>query len=249
MKQNRIFILLSFIMIVFSACEKSYTTDDLSKDFTTHVVYKYIGDQVVITPPGEPYTDPGVIATEAGVNVELDNVEVFGATTGYYGDVVNYEVPDKYTIVYTATNSDGYVRTAEKTVFVINFGDLTTNIEGLYKADVVRNGVVAPEYQGMEYIMIWKTAPNVYQISDAIGGYYAIGRAYGPAYAASGLTVTANNIAINDFTFGGPVGVGAFGGALTMNSMTVNPVNKTIKFQTFWDAGYLFDVTLTQVSL
>ena len=97
--------------------------------------------------------------------------------------------------------------------------------------------------------MIWKTGADTYEISDAIGGYYAIGRAYGNDYMATGMSITANDISANDFTFGSPIGVGAFGGALTMDNMSVDAGAKTIDFQSSWDAGYKFVVTLTQVSL
>ena len=94
-----------------------------------------------------------------------------------------------------------------------------------------------------------KVGPNTYQLSDGIGGYYEYGREYGPTYAATGATVVANNIAANDFTIGDSFSAGDFGGVAEITAFEVNPITKTIKYTTVWDAGYTFEVTLKQVPL
>jgi hypothetical protein len=129
---------------------------------------------------------------------------------------------------------------------------MVTSIEGLYSSTVVRNGAVNPQYFDMEYILIRKKpggAANEYELSDAIGGYYDIGRAYGAGYRATNMIVTANDIPGNSFSFSAPVPVGAFGGALTMQSFSVDSATKTINFVSDWDSGFNFVVTLTQVAL
>jgi len=98
----------------------------------------------------------------------------------------------------------------------------------------------------MEYVYIIKTGENTYQRSDVIGRYYDLGREYGTAYAGTGATVTANNIAANDFSFGDPVPVGAFGGEGEITSMTVNAAEQTITYNVEWDV-YTFKIILKQV--
>ena len=90
---------------------------------------------------------------------------------------------------------------------------------------------------------------NVYQLSDAIGGYYDFGRGYGFHYAGTGMTVTANDIPGNDFTYGANIGVGAFGGDLAMTAFSVDAANRTINLTTEWSFGFTFEVELIQVDL
>ncbi|AVR44161.1 hypothetical protein C7S20_02150 [Christiangramia fulva] len=191
----------------------------------------------------ESYTDPGAIAEAGGQEIELTT-----SISGTYFGGNTIDGPDIYSVAYSAFNEDGIPATAFRSVYwpPCN-GDLVNSITGVYEADVVRNGSTSPQYQDLGPIMIIDLGNGVYQLSDAIGGYYDYGRGYGPAYAATGMTVTANNIATNDFTLDDTTGVGAFGGTLEMDSFTVNPAAGTIKFKTSWDAGYVFEVTLTQV--
>ena len=134
-------------------------------------------------------------------------------------------------------------------------GDLTTSIEGLYTSNVVRTfpGTTG-SYTGLTYILIRKKpgSTNVYQVSDAIGGWYSLGRALGDAYLAPGLEITANNIPANDFTLGGTPQVLTFGGPIVPKSLTVDAATKTLVLETSWDNGagtvYEFTATLKQVS-
>jgi hypothetical protein len=240
-------VLLVLSLFVFTACEKQYETSDLST-VTNYPVFQMTGASVITIPQGTAYTEPGIKAT-AGTEEVAVTVSVVGIFSGYKGTDVNTNVPDRYTITYSASNSDGFVNTVTRTVWVAITGDLVNSIEGLYTATIVRNGVSSPQYTDLEYVLIWKKSGNTYSISDAIGGYYALGRAYGDNYMALGMTVTANDIPSNDFTYGGTIGVGAFGGALDMTAFSVNSGAKTIDFTTDWDAGYTFVVTLTQVQL
>ena len=107
--------------------------------------------------------------------------------------------------------------------------------------------MVNPQYQDLGPVIIKDLGGGVYQLSDAIGGYYDFGRGYGYTYAAKGMKVKANDIAANDFTFTDVVEVGDFGGALSMTSFVVDPTAKTITFKTEWDAGFKFVVTLSQL--
>ena len=232
------------VLMLFTNC----STDDTSNisDLTFYPEFSLMGEELIYinTAMGEDFQEPGVVVTENGLEIEYQT-SVVGIYRG--GDMIDASVSDLYTITYAATNQDGYSGSASRDVWVYSDSDLVSSIEGLYTSTVVRNGVSAPEYNNMEYMLIWKNADGTYGLSDAIGGYYAFGRAYGVGYAAQGLVITANNIANNDFSFNDPIGVGAFGGNLVITEFTVNSANNTISFTSDWDQGYSFQVTLTQV--
>ncbi|WP_458627535.1 BT_2262 family domain-containing protein [Winogradskyella sp. PC D3.3] len=187
------------------------------------------------------YTDPGAVASVAGNEIDLNTV-----TSGtYFGsDAINS--PDLYNVSYSAFNSDGIPATAFREVLwpPCN-GDLITSIAGIYTASLTRT----PGYSTTDIgpILIKDLGNDVYAISDAIAGWYQYEYGYGADYAALGMTVTANDISANDFTHDDVIGVGAFGGALSMDSFSVNPNTGTIEFETTWSSGYVFEVTLTQI--
>ncbi len=248
MKSMRNLILASLLlggMFTFTACDNEPSAKDISR-VTYFPSFEYEGGDFSIVPCGTDFTLAPVKATENGVELPV-TTDIDGAFFGSTAFDVNSA--DKYVITSSATNADGFDGLVTRTVMVACTGDLINSLEGLYSATVVRNGVMSAQYQNLKYVIIKKVGPNQYQLSDAIGGYYAIGRAYGDAYNASGLVITANNIPANDFSFSGPVGVGAFGGSLTMSDFDVNPENGTITFTSVWDAGFTFVVTLTQVPL
>jgi len=247
MKKN-IIVLISFLALILAGCNKTKDSEGVSSityfpEFTVNGAGEYFLNV------GDPFSDPGVTAEENGVEIPVTS-SVVGEFFGYSGDDVPTDMADKYTITYSATNSDGYDGTATRTVWVVETGDLVTSIAGLYTSTIVRNGDVGnPQYTDLEYIMISDNGDGTYNLSDAIGGYYAIGRGYGPDYAAAGLLITANDIPGNSFSFNDPIGVGAFGGNLLITAFVVNAGAGTISFTGDWDAGYVFEVTLTQVTL
>lgn len=243
MKNSRIIYLLTALLAFsFWSCEKEYESH---YRVTYYPTFEMTGDEVIYNPFGTAFTDPGVKATESGEEIEVTTAisgDFFGATS------FNANATDRYLYTYSATNSDGYSASTSRIVYNINSGDLVNNIEGLYTSTVVRNGASGAQYTNMKYVAITKTGANTYMLSDAIGGYYDMGRSYGAAYRAPGMIITANNIASNDFTFS-DAEVGSFGGVVTMESMTVNAAAKTITFTSTWDSGYTFVVTLKQVQL
>lgn len=245
MKNLRIIYILSVLFaFAFSGCEREKEAEELY-DITYYANFEMTGDEVIFNPFGTAFTDPGIKATEAGTEIPVTTTisgDFFGGTS------FDANSADRYLFTYKATNSDGYEATSSRLVYNVKTGDLVNSIEGLYTATVVRNKVVSAQYKDMKYVMIAKTGANTYVLSDAIGGYYDIGRAYGAAYRAPGLTITATDIPGNQFTFGTSE-VGSFGGVVTMNSLTVDPAAKTIVFSSDWDAGYSFVVTLKQVQL
>jgi hypothetical protein len=246
MKKNKITrnILLAISLIAVMSCEKKIDSDGLSK-ITYYPNFTMNGDAEMLLSVGADFTDPGVVATENGNEIP-NTVTVTGDFFSGAVSSVNTDVADKYIINYSATNSDGFAGTISRSVYVYNTGDLVNSIEGLYTSTIYRSGAL--KFVDLPYVMIVKTGTDEYTITDAIGGYYDIGRAYGATYRASGLTIIANDISANDFSFSpASIGVGAFGGVLDGFVMTVDPITKTITLDSSWDAGYTFNVILTQV--
>ena len=233
------------VAFLLGACDKEKSSEGVSR-VTEYPVFEVMGDEVMFHPEGTAFVDPGVSATEGGAELDVEESAV-GVFKGYSGTDVDGNVADHYIKSYSAENKDGFAGTATRDVWVATTGDLVSSIEGVYTSTVVRNGSASAQYTDMQYILIWKNSDGTYSISDGIGGYYDIGRAYGYAYAASGVVITATDIPNNVFSFNNPFGVGAFGGAANMKDMMVDPGAGTITFTTDWDAGYTFEVTLTQV--
>jgi hypothetical protein len=240
------YIILFAIIATFTGCKKELDSEGISR-ITYYPNFTMTGDATIFQTQGTSFTDPGVTATAGAQSLPV-SVKVNGIYTGYKGTTVNTNVADKYVISYSATNVDGFAGTVTRTVYVAKTGDFVNSIEGLYTSTIVRNGVVSAQYQDLKYVIIWKTGTNTYELSDGIGGYYDLGRNYGPAYAAPGCTVIANNISANNFTLGPDFTVGSFGGVVQLTSFSIDAGTKTITFNSSWDAGFKFAVTLTQVN-
>ena len=239
-------ITIAVVGMLSFACEPDLDTKGVSR-ITYFPDITRVGDPTYIIEVGQPYAEPGISAKEGESPIDV--------TTQISGDyfegnisTINTINPDRYTITYSAINSDGFPGSTGRTVYVAGKGDLVTDISGLYTSTVVRNGVSAPKYTNMSYVIIKKTGASTYSLSDIIGGYYDVGRAFGRDYAGTGSTITVNNLGANDFTFGPSIGIGAFGGIADLKEMEVDPIAKQIHLVTDWDGGpYTFVITLTQV--
>jgi hypothetical protein len=246
MKRGFKLIIIALTLFAAFSCEEDKATEGISQ-ITFFPDFDYKGETTVFSKCGAAFADPGVTASEQGKSIPVTtNVRALisgGSLTAVPGTA------DRYTVTYTAVNKDGYDATATRTVWQVCTGDLKTSIEGLYTSTVVRSGSTGPQYTNMQYILIRKKpgTENTYQISDAIGGWYQLGRALGDAYLAPGLEITANSIPKNDFKFGGAPEVLGFGGPITPKSLTVNPDTKTLVLITDWNV-YNFVATLKQVS-
>jgi hypothetical protein len=238
---KKVFLFL-FTAALFSSCSED-TSSDVSR-VTNYPLITLLGDDVVYVHKGDPFTDPGVIVTEGGVEIPYTTT-VTGQFRG--GSTLDTDVEDIYTITYAATNQDGFMGSATRTVIVADTGDLVTNIAGLYRSTVTRNGTLTAQYTDLEYVLIWKNDDGTYQMSDGIGGYYSIGRAYGNAYNATPMVITANNIPANDFDVS-DYEVGTFGDPVHNTAFTVNAANQTINFTSVWSTStvYTFNVLLEQ---
>jgi surface protein with Ig-like domain len=238
---------------LFTACDDSSNTANVSK-VTNYPIITVTGDDPYFVPLGTSYVDPGAIAMEGS-----NEIEVVTTALGKYrgGTSLDTNVADEYQVTYTATNADGFNGLASRTVIVYKTGDLVNSIEGVYTSTVRRNGSLLPASQGssvdMEYVYIWKNDDGTYGISDAFGGWYALGRNLGITSATQGGTI-AGDIPSNTFTFpGNPLGNEYFGGVANITGLTVNPATKTLVLTSTWLAppatNYSFEVTLTQVQL
>jgi len=235
---KKIFLILFAISLV--GCSED-NTEDLS--FVTYYPdFTLIGDETMFVQKGSTFTDPGVIVTEQGEEIEY-TVSVNGQYRG--GNSVDTNVDDVYVLTYSAVNQDGFPGTITRRVVVAEMGDLTTSIAGVYRSTVLRNGAGGAQYNDMEFALIYEEEDGTYTLIDGIGLYYSTGRAYGNTYLAP-ASITANNIATDDFTVP-DFTVGTFGGVVQMLSFTANEDDNSIDFTSSWDSGYIFEVHLDQV--
>lgn len=236
-------VLFAFVAISIS-CTKEVETGEVSRqtDFPTFTVN---GAGVIFQELGTPFVEPGVSATESGQDITVD----LGVSGNYRGgSSLDVAVSDQYSLSYSAVNKDGFSGAVSREVYVAAKGDLVSSIEGIYTATVLREGSGGAQYTNMEYVFIWKNTDGTYEMSDALGGYYNIGRAYGVGYHVSGAKITAVDISTNNFTYTDGA-IPLFGSPFTVSNMVVDPTGKTISFdsRTTDFANGNFEVVLTQV--
>ncbi|MFY0600208.1 MAG: DUF5012 domain-containing protein [Cyclobacteriaceae bacterium] len=232
---------LMLFSVLFMACEDDETANTSS--ITFYPEFEVTGASSLQIGINDDYVEPGILATEQGAQIDV-SVSYTGRFTGFSGT----EIPntaDQYTVNYSALNVDGFAGSASRTVFKIDNGDFVSSIAGLYSSTVVRSTGVT--YSDI-LVLVWETAPNVYEISSYIGGYYGEGSGFGDGYLARGGTITVNDIATNDFTFG-QAQFPIWGNVVDITSMTVDPATKTISYSTLADFGGMWDITMTQVEL
>ncbi len=190
------------------------------------------------------FTDPGGEANEGGSPIELSSTVV-----GEYFGATEVSAPDIYTVTYSALNKDGIPASAFRQVILPPCnGDFVTSIAGLYSTSIVRIGGEA--YADRTFVVIRETStPGTFEISDAFGGFYDLGRGFGAQCAAVGATIKVNDISTNDFdvTTGS---VFCFGPefVITMENFSADPATKTINFvATGTFANAEFTVTMVQL--
>lgn len=243
MKNSKLLLyLFSILGLTLTNCEPSVTApgeyDDSAVTFLPLITLT--GGDVTLDCDATSYTDPGAVASAGGEEIEL-----FTSTSGLYYGSSDVTGPDVYSVSYSAYNADEIPATGfREVVWPPCSGDLVTSIAGTYTCAMTRT----PGYStsGIGPIYIKDLGNGVYGISDAIGGWYEHEYGYGPAYAATGMTVTANDIPSNDFTHTDVIGVGAFGGAANITSFSVDPGTGSISMTTEWSFGYVWEIVLTQ---
>lgn len=250
---KNIFIKLTAMAVcgmLFIGCDAD-STGNVSR-VTNYPIFELNGNSTVFTPLGATFTDPGVVAKEAGVVIPTE-VSFTGNFRG--AKTLDINQADEYTETYTATNKDGFKTSTTRKVVVYKTGDLVNSIEGVYLSTTNRNGSLLPASQGssvdQKYIYIWKNSNGTFGVSDAFGGWYSIGRNIGITSATLG-GIIAGDVSTNTFTFpSNPLGNQYFGGVAEITKLTVNAATKTLVLTTAWTATdgtpYSFVSTLTQV--
>lgn len=222
-------------------CNSDLETEGLST-ITYFPEFQLEGDNFYLIEEGADFVEPGITVLEQGAEIPFTAV-YRGRYSGYSGTTIGTE-PDQYFLTYNAVNKDGFAGTASRTIAAITTGDLTTSLEGAYWSNPVR-------ITGLSYapslVLIWQTAPDKYEISCSVGGFYADGRGDGDVSLSRGGTITVNNLATNDFTFT-PGFIDNFGLAVGITSMTVDAATKTITFVAQGDfANGTWNVAMNQI--
>lgn len=231
-------------LALFTSCEDD-TTKGVSR-VTTFAEFTVAGEDAYVLPYGSDFVDPGATAEESG-----EPIDVSTRYTGTYfngtSSTLNTEEPDIYTATYSAINKDGFPGSVTRSIVIAPpTGDFVNSLEGLYTMTVVRapgGGPADADYTDREYGFITKVGENQYTLTDAIGGYYDYGRAYGPGYAAPGAVIHFED---GVATVVSHAEVGGFGGEATISNVSVDAEAKTLTFKADWP-DYVFTVTYKQV--
>lgn len=225
-------------IFLFASCTQEF---DITPSEVTYLPFIELqGDATVNLGCGDTYNpaDYSAKAYEGGEEITLNEV-VEGS---YYG-ASSVDGPDIYTVSYSALNKDNIPGSAFRTInYLPCSGDMASgDISGVYKSTIVRNGVSSPT---VESVIIKQSDDGKFLLSDAIGGWYDFHYGYGWHYAATGLVLTPTD---GGFSSDQVIGVGDFGGELTLDSFNVDPATGTIVFTTTWSFGYEFVVTLERI--
>lgn len=194
MKKILFNILICSGLLALASCEKKVTTEDPST-ITYYVQFEMNGDKTMYVPLNSTFTDPGVVATENGVDVN-DKVKVsIVDASGAAVDAISTDGPGMYTMTYSAINSDGFSASSSRTVFVYD-PTVTMSMAGTYNADMTLSlygtkgktfADYAPSYgftNECTGITFTELCPGFYYCNDILGGWYDQIRGFGVSYNA-----------------------------------------------------------------
>ncbi len=237
MKNKILYLFMLVLATGFYSCDK-----DTTGGVTLMTYYPSIemqGDNPVAVAIGSNYQDAGVYSELFGVDV-TDKVEVASNVSTDAGGV--------YQVSYTVTSTDGYQRTETRTVIVCdinyNHDDLSGPYTGSVKRTTLSNGGTR-SYSGNP-VTLTKTSLGygIYEISDWIAGFYAVGAAYnyGPNYAFSGLMQVTGENKIVLISMKNP-----WGSPFTQMSGAYDATTGDISWTTNWNNNaYKFEVVITK---
>ena len=108
------YVAIAFIGVVGLSCEDDKVTEGLS-EITYFPDFDYKGEELILSPCGTAFTDPGVTASEKGAPIPVTTSVSAMISGGSLTAVPT--TPDRYTVNYTAVNKDGYDASATRTVW------------------------------------------------------------------------------------------------------------------------------------
>lgn len=224
-----LYSILVCMSFVFGSCDK--TTEDTSK-ITNFVTLERKGDELMFLDKGQAYIEPGYSAEMSGQDV-TSSVHVEGE--------VDVNTPGIYPIVYSAYNEDGFAKTFTRTIYV---SDNTPTIlkPGVYTvaAGSTRTVPSVIAYSGYQ-VSIYQVEPNVYYITDFLGGWYDKRANYGSAYAMVGKFQLNSDNTITPLESH----VAAWGDSMdAMKNATFDPATETLKWSIDYAGQLSFDIIL-----
>lgn len=186
--KSKIKIIFSTLLVVAAftvSCTKD--SEGISK-VTTFPIITLKGESNIGVAQGQAFVDPGFMAMEGTLDI-TKNIKVIGA--------VDVTKPGPYILVYEATNSDGFKRSASRTVVVYDKSSISSaDISGVYSSSIKRKNTstAASSARGPFSINITKISDGLFLIDDLLGGWYYYGSSYGVGYAGLGyIVLKANN--------------------------------------------------------
>ena len=206
MKKILFSILICAGLVTLASCEKKVTTEDPSK-VTHYVVFELLGDETMYVEVNSAFTDPGVSATENGIDVK-DHVvtTIIDRVTGQTVSSIPLDVPGAYAVEYSAANADGFGVSAAREVIVYD-PNFTASIAGTYDTDIdntIYNNypfatwIAAKGYPGnAATVTFTEIVPGFFYCSDLLGGWYAQIRGYGAKYNMTGVVMLNSNNTIS----------------------------------------------------
>lgn len=195
---------------------------------TNYILLNIKGDPVVYVDANTTYEDAGCTAELAGEDVSSQVIVTNPVNTSEVGP---------YTVLYKATNADGFSATASRKVYV------GTHISGTVAEGTFRKtakGVETP-YSGFEIDMLTDNNGKFW-IEDLMGGYYEQRAGYGDRYAMNGF-LKVNDDGTVDMVGGGDV-VGWGDAYSGFRDGKFDPATNTLSYTVVY-AEMDFNVTLT----
>lgn len=235
---NLKYLIIAFLALSLASCEKDYK--EVVSGYAYYPVVVINGSTEMKIPKGGTYTEEGATASSNGIDLPVEvtytsifNPSAIGVETGSV---------DVYSVSYSAIDEDGDRTTEYRNVYITSNGNMVDNIEGTY---ISNTGRPSESFTGLKYVIVSKRADGKYDLSHAIGGYYALGRKYGSPYAFIGSVITDDGGGVYSATGGQAP---AWGNISLPSAFVVDADAKTIGFTSTADFGSVFTVLLTQDS-
>jgi hypothetical protein len=239
---NKILKTMAFLLtvVLFASCLED-TTEGVTR-ITYYPSITILGDGFVVVGLGSTYNDAGCTVILNGEDVSDQAIITSNVNTTRTG---------LYTVTYKAVNTDGFSRSASRTVYVADLanvyeGDLSGDYTSMITRLVKSTGATAD--RGPYTLTLTKLAEGHYTIKDLPGGWYWIGG--GSSYASYRyegiIRVAADGKLSSNCTYSAP-----WGGVVSIISGTYDPATSTFAYDATGDANnglgaYIWSVTLTK---